>query len=451
MACTKKNILIVDDDAHLAQMLLNILDYEGYKCVCAEDGASAFSLLKQHSFELALLDLILPDMTGLDILAYTKEKNLPMQIVLISGQGTIEDAVKATHMGAFDFLEKPLDSDRILLTVKNAIEKNRLIHIKNRLIENVREQYKMIGDSSAMREVRALITKAARSDCKVLIEGENGTGKELIARAIYFEGNRSSEPFVAVNCAAIPENLIESELFGYKKGAFTGAIEDKNGKFQTADGGTLFLDEIGDMSVSTQAKVLRVLEDNKVEMIGSNTVFHIDARIICATNRNLSEMIQDDLFRSDLYYRLNVLNIKVPPLRHRKKDIPLLVRYYIQKFCDDQGVRLKSMDGSGMNEFVKYKWPGNIRQLRNYVEKLVTITEKDLIDTALIQKTLSQNPVCNKEKLKSLQEAKKEFEKQQILTTLRDCGSNVSDAAKLLDVSRTYLYKKIRMHGIDIN
>jgi two-component system nitrogen regulation response regulator NtrX len=371
---------------------------------------------------------------------------------MISGEGTIHTAVEATKKGAYDFLEKPVDTDRLLLTVKNALDRGRLEMEKEQLLDRVKQHYVMIGTSSKMKEIHELIQKAGATNSKVLVEGENGTGKELVARAIHHESSRAGQSFVAVNCAAIPETLIESELFGHKKGSFTGAIADKPGRFQTADGGTLFLDEIGDMSLMTQAKVLRALEEGVVEMVGSGESISVDVRVIAATNKDLQKEMQNGNFREDLFFRLNVLNIKVPPLRERKEDIPLLVDYYIQYFCAEHGIKLKKMTSKAMQHLLRHNWPGNVRELKNFIEKLVILISpaeilSEHITSILEHHTLSKPAVA--EDL-SLKEARESFERDYIRQKLTMCDWNVTKAAQILGVPRTYLYKKMHMLGIEI-
>ena len=353
--------------------------YEGYATDVAFSGEQALPMIKNKLFDLVLLDLKLPDMSGIDILEQARERMPPLQVVMISGEGTIHVAVEAARLGAYDFLEKPLDSERVLVTVKNALEKSQLVREKAHLLESMRKYYVMVGESPAMKEIRGLISKAAATESKVLIEGENGTGKELVARAIYINSSRAGQPFIAMNCAAIPDTLIESELFGYKKGAFTGALTDKKGRFLAADGGTLFLDEVGDMSLMTQAKVLRVLEEGIFEMVGGNDSIQTDVRVIAATNKDLTVEMQNDKFREDFYFRLNVLNIKVPPLRDRKEDIPIFIDYFMDRFCQVHGVGHKKIDLKAMDQMVQHQWPGNVRELKNFIEKLMVLPEADKI------------------------------------------------------------------------
>jgi two-component system nitrogen regulation response regulator NtrX len=452
MSVKKPRILIVDDDRSFCEILKNMLEYEGYLINTAHDGKTGIKKLDEKHFDIALLDLKLPDILGLKVLKKAREITPPVQVVMISGEGTIHTAVEATKKGAYDFLEKPVDSDRLLLTVKNALERGQLEMEKEKLLESVRQQYRMIGSSDKMKEIYELIRKAGATNSKVLIEGENGTGKELVARAIHHESTRASQPFVAVNCAAIPETLIESELFGHKKGAFTGAVADKPGRFQAADGGTLFLDEIGDMSVMTQAKVLRALEENAVEMVGSSESISVDVHVIAATNKDLQKEMRENNFREDLFFRLNVLNIKVPPLRERKADIPQLMEYYIQFFCAEHGIPLKIIKPKAMQHLVRYSWPGNVRELKNLAEKLVILIGSSEIQSQHITSVLKHYSVSKSETGEdlSLKEAKESFEREFIREKLAASDWNVTKTAQVLGIPRTYLYKKMHKLGIEV-
>ena len=453
MSVKKSKILVVDDDKSLAAILVNILDYEGYKTDSSNDGESALSKLDIGSYDLVVLDLKLPDISGMRILEKAREKSPPVEVVMISGQGTIHTAVEATRIGAYDFLEKPLDSERVLVTIKNALERGRLEREKAHLLESVKERYHMVGESSQMQKVRELVNKAATVDSKVLIEGENGTGKELVARAIYINSKRAGGPFVAVNCAAIPDTLIESELFGYKKGAFTGAVKDKSGRFQMAEGGTLFFDEVGDMSVMTQAKVLRALEEGIVEQVGGSESIATDVRVIAATNKDLQEEMKHGGFREDLYYRLNVFNIKIPPLREREKDISLLVDHFITFYCDEHGISKKEITPRAMALLEEYQWPGNVRELKHTIEKLSVLVEGTVIDLKAVDSVLlnPRKPSVSSTKPQSLREAREEFEKIFIQEKLIENEWNVSKTAKLLDTPRTYLHSKIKKLGLEKN
>ena len=452
MAGKKPRILIVDDDRSHCDIIANALEYEGYETEIANNGQTALDKITNSSQDLLLLDLKLPDMTGIKVLETAREKKPPVQVVMLSGEGNIHTAVEATKMGAYDFLEKPITSDRILLTLRNALERGRLEREKDQLLESVKKYYTMVGESSGMKEIHELILKAAHTNSKVLIEGENGTGKELVARAIHHESTRAGQPFVAVNCAAIPETLIESELFGHKKGSFTGAIADKPGRFQQADGGTIFLDEIGDMSIMTQAKVLRTLEEGTIEMVGSSDSIPVDVRVITATNKDLLKEMEENRFREDLYFRLNVLNIKVPPLRERREDIPLLIDHYIQHFCNEHGVVQKTVAPKALQQLMRYPWPGNVRELKNFVEKAVVLVGQAEIlanHVSDILKDYSRKPQESDSKL-TLKEARDHFEKRFIQNKLGEANWNITKTAMLLGIPRTYLYKKMKKLGIEV-
>lgn len=446
----RPSVFIVDDDQSLCEILANLLKYEGYRTDMAHDGKTALTKLRQISYDLMLLDLKLPDTTGMSVLEKALKIIPTLQTIMISGQGTIDLAVEATRKGAYDFLEKPLDSERILVTLKNAFDRGQLVKDRARLLESVKSRYVMIGESKPMQQVADLIQKAAATHSKVLIEGENGTGKELAARAIYFNSARAGEPFIPVNCAAIPETLIESELFGHKKGAFTGATDEKIGRFQQADGGMLFLDEIGDMSLMTQAKVLRSLEEGTVEMVGGGKPIPIDVRIIAATNKNLQEEMRAGHFREDLYFRLNVLNIKLPPLRERKEDIPQLVNHFIQCFCNEHGVAAKHITPGAMSRLMEYSWPGNIRELKNFIEKLIFLVEQSKIESEDVSSTLNTYSTARSEPPKTLKEARQQFEREFISERLLACQGNVTKTAELLGIPRTYLYKKMKNLKVEV-
>jgi len=450
MSKKRSKILIVDDDRSLSEILINILEYAGYETETAYNGKSAMTKIEANYFDLMLLDLKLPDASGMEILKKAMKNKSSLQVVMISGQGTINTAVEATKLGAYDFLEKPLDSERVLVTLKNALEKNRLEKEKAQLLNNVREQYVMIGKSAPMKRIRNLIAKAAATDSKILIEGGNGTGKELVARAIYLNSQRAGGPFIAVNCAAIPETLIESEFFGYKKGAFTGALTDKMGRFQLADGGTLFLDEIGDMSLMTQSKVLRTLEEGVVDMVGGSEPAQTDVRVIAATNKDLQKEMKEGRFREDLYFRLNVLNIKVPPLSKRKDDIPLLADYFNQYFANEYGIIPKKMTPETMSALMEYNWPGNVRELKNTIEKVIVLVEHQEIRTQDIRSILAEYTQLKKTSMDTLtlKAARQEFEREFIKRKLVACEGNVTKTAKALDIPRTYLHKKMNNLGV---
>jgi two-component system nitrogen regulation response regulator NtrX len=447
-----EEILIVDDELSWCQILKNTLEYVGYRVDIANDGKTALSMFKSKRYDLLLVDLRLPDMSGLDVIHETIPLNPNVPVVMISGQGTIQSAIEAARNGAYDFLEKPVNSDRMLLTIRNALEKRRLEAERRRLLKDNENRYTLVGESTAMRSVREFIRKAAAVNAKVLIAGESGTGKDLLARGIHFNSARAARPFVTLNCAAITETLIESELFGHKRGAFTGAVADKPGRFQTASSGTLFLDEIGDMSLITQSKVLRVLEEEKVDPVGSNRSESVNVRVIAATNRDLRDQIRNGQFREDLFFRLNVLGFKIAPLRERKEDIPLLIDHFNAQLCERQGIPSKRIPGRAINYMVDYPWPGNVRELKNVIEKLIVLGGKEDIQPRDVEAVLrggihfygddGPSPA-------SLKEAREQFERQHIINALSHCEGNISRAAELLEIPRTYLHKKIKMLGIE--
>lgn len=446
-------ILIIDDDQSLCEILTNTLEYVGYKTQSINSGKAGLQRVGEEEVDLVLLDLKLPDISGMKILEKIKEMKPFVQVVMVSGQGTIHTAVEATKIGAYDFLEKPLDSERVLLTIKNALDRGKLEKENAQLLESVKEHYIMVGESPKMRTLKEMIQKASATNSKVLIEGENGTGKELVARAIHHNSARAAGPFVAVNCAAIPETLIESELFGHRKGAFTGAIADKPGRFQMAEGGTIFLDEIGDMSLMTQAKMLRTLEEECIEVVGGKAVVPIDVRVIAATNKDLQKQMKMGEFREDLYFRLNVLTFQVPPLRERKEDIPLLVDYFLRYFCAELGVGMKRITGRAMNRLMAHSWPGNVRELRNLVEKLIVLVGSEEIhpqDISSVLQNYSGRQEMSASSASSLKDAKIKFEREFILEKLFANNWNIKKTSEILGIPRTYLHKKIKMLDIEV-
>src|SRR6478672_5001277 len=376
----KSRILVVDDEVAIRESLRMTLEYEGYECILASTGQEALSLVERETPDLVLLDVKMPGMDGIDVLERLRAMNEALPVIVVSGHGTISTAVEATKKGAFDFIEKPFASDRVLVSLRNALDQRQL-RDENRVLKRAVEvRHQMIGESAALRQVMAAVGRAAPTNATVLIQGESGVGKELVARTIHRNSLRSRERFVQVNCAAIPEELIESELFGHEKGSFTGATEKQVGKFEQADKGTIFLDEIGDMSAKTQAKVLRVLQEGEVERLGSARTTKVDVRVIAATNKDLQEEIEKGHFREDLYFRLNVIPIYVPPLRERPDDIPQLVRHFMEYFSRDNNVRAKRITPGAIETLQRHRWKGNIRELRNTVERLIIMTSGDSID-----------------------------------------------------------------------
>lgn len=372
------SILIVDDERSIRNSLKEILEHEEYTIETAENGHQALETLKQKQIDLVLCDIKMPQMDGIELLSIIQKEYTSMPVVMISGHGDIETAVECLKKGAYDFLQKPLDLNRILVTVRNALDKSNLITETKTLRKKIYSKYEMIGSSAEIKKVHELIEKIAPTDARVLVTGENGTGKELVAHMIHEKSQRCAGPFVEVNCAAIPSELIESELFGHEKGSFTSAIKQRLGKFEQANGGTLFLDEIGDMSLSAQAKVLRALQENKITRVGGEKDIPVNVRIVAATNKNLRDEIEKQNFREDLYHRLSVIVIQVPSLNERKEDIPELVEYFLNKICNEYGMPVKTIDNKAIAELQKFNYKGNIRELHNIVERLIILSEQKI-------------------------------------------------------------------------
>ena len=375
----KDKILIVDDEAGIRSSLKGILEDEGFTVKATETGEQGLNLLKGENFDLILLDIWLPHLSGIEILKQIKTNEENTQVVMITGHGTVETAVKATKLGAYDFLEKPLSLEKVVLTVKNALKQKRLEEENIQLKEKLKIKYLLVGKSASIQKLRAKIKMAAPTNGRVLIYGENGTGKELIARLIHQQSPRKDKRFVQINSAAIPDDLIENELFGYVKGSFPFAEKDKKGKLFLADGGTLFLDEIGDMSLKTQAKLVSVIEEQRFEPLGSTDSISIDTRLMAATNRNLRELISMGKFREDLFFKLNVIPMVIPPLRERKEDIPLLIKYFLVYFSNEYGKKQKTMSKEAMKAFLNYSWPGNVSELINVIERFVIMVKDEQI------------------------------------------------------------------------
>ncbi len=371
-------VLVIDDERSIRNTLKEILEYEKYKVDLAEDGKVALNLIKSKDYDIILCDIKMPNMDGIEVLDQIIIEKPDVPVVMISGHGNVDTAVEAIKKGAFDFIEKPLDLNRILITIRNAMDKSSLITETKVLKRKVSKTYEMIGESESIKLVKEMIIKVAPTDARVLVTGANGTGKEVVARWIHENSNRATAPFVEVNCAAIPSELIESELFGHEKGAFTSAHKQRKGKFEQANGGTLFLDEIGDMSLSAQAKVLRALQENKISRVGSDKDINVDVRIITATNKDLKLEIEDKKFREDLYHRLSVILIKVPALNDRKEDIPLLADHFISLICKEHGVTKVKIDDEALKELQRINWTGNIRELRNVIERLIILCPKEI-------------------------------------------------------------------------
>ncbi len=372
------NILVIDDERSIRNTLKEILEYEKFKVELAEHGAEGLELYKKGSFDIVLCDIKMPEMDGLEVLEKISQEEGDAQVIMISGHGNIDNAVEAIKKGAYDFIEKPLDLNRLLITIRNAMDKSSLITETKVLKRKVSKGYNMVGESAAIQQVRDIIDKVAPTDARILITGSNGTGKELVARSIHDNSTRAAAPFIEVNCAAIPSELIESELFGHEKGAFTSAIKQRKGKFEQADGGTIFLDEIGDMSLSAQAKVLRALQENKITRVGSDKDINVNVRIVAATNKNLKTEIEENNFREDLYHRLSVILIQVPSLNERLEDVPLLADHFNQLIAEEYGNSPKVIKEDAIKELKKINWTGNIREFRNVLERLIILCDKEI-------------------------------------------------------------------------
>jgi two-component system nitrogen regulation response regulator NtrX len=447
----KASVLIVDDEAGVRSALSGVLRDEGYSVDAVESGEACLDRVARAPYDVIVLDIWLPGLDGLATLARLRERRVDSPVVMISGHGNIESAVRAIKLGAFDFVEKPLSLEKTVLVVGNAVRQRQLEAENRALRAHVDRRLTMVGESYAMGQLREQVAMAAPTNGRVLIFGENGTGKELVARSIHSLSHRRSGPFVEVNCAAIPEELIESELFGHAKGAFTGAVADRRGKFEMAGSGTLFLDEIGDMSLKTQAKVLRALQEQVVEPLGATSSVKVDVRVLAATNKDLPTEIRAGRFREDLYFRLNVIPIFVPPLRDRGDDVTLLADYFMAELAREYGRRPKRLDPGAAMGLRSYRWPGNVRELRNVIERLLimvpgeTITLADLsfLDgTSLVQDEVAGTPAL------PLHDARDRFEREYILRALGAHNGNISRTADALGVERSNLYRKMRAFGI---
>jgi len=439
-------IFIVDDEEGIRESLSGIFEDEGYTVLTAGTAEAAFDMLKEQTPDLMFLDVWLPGIDGIQALTKIRERNPELPIVMISGHGNIELAVNATRIGAYDFLEKPLSLERVLLVASRALER-RTLELENKALkQDLTEKWRLIGNSPKMKQLSEQIDMAAKSNGRVLILGESGAGKELVAHTLHGSSTRASKPFIEMNCAAIPQELIESELFGHEKGSFTGAFERKKGKFELADEGTLFLDEVGDMSLSTQAKVLRVIETQEFQRVGGSKNIKVDVRIISATNKDLAEEVKKNTFREDLFYRLNVIPIPLPPLRERKEDIPELVDYFLGYFAAEYGQKPKKITPEGLKMLEVYDWPGNIRELRNVIERLVimipsnTVTPKNII--------LGEAARSDYFTFNTLKEARESFEKDFLIKKLEENNWNISKTAEILDIERSNLHRKIKAYDI---
>jgi two-component system nitrogen regulation response regulator NtrX len=452
-------LLVVDDEPQILQVVSGILQDEGFEVLTAPEGETALKRVGEDAPDLVLLDIALPGMDGLEVLDRLKRQFPTLPVVIISAYGSVENAVKATRLGAYDFIEKPPHADKILLTVRNALEMARLSEENRRLRQQTAPVKEIIGDSDAIRKLREQLRIVAPTNASVLITGENGTGKELVARALHAFSRRVHKPFVEVNCAAIPEELIESELFGHEKGAFTGATLRRRGKFDLAHEGTLFLDEIGDMSLKTQAKILRILEEQRFERVGGSRPIQVDVRVVAATNKNLEEEIAKGTFREDLYHRINVIPLNVPSLRERRQDIPLLAAHFLKELAAENDVAPKTFSDRALEHLAAMPWPGNVRELKNFVWRLAILSPGPVIDAAdLPLAGADQGPESGAAdaesmdpflKVPSFREARALFEKQFLRRKLAECRGNVSLLAEQIGLERSHLYRKLRAYGLE--
>ncbi|MBS3945106.1 MAG: sigma-54-dependent Fis family transcriptional regulator [Melioribacter sp.] len=447
-----KSILVIDDEHEICESIKMILEYEDYSVDYTTDSTKGIQKLEYGSYDVLLLDIQMPVKSGFEILSLLKEKGNDIRVIMISAHASVQNAVTATKLGAFDFLEKPIDRDKLLISVRNAAEQSNLIKENKKLKKELSATEVIIGNSSSIKNILDTITRVAKTDARILITGENGTGKELVAQEIHKQSIRSNKELIEVNCAAIPHELIESELFGHEKGSFTGAVKQRIGKFELADGGNLFLDEIGDMSIHAQAKVLRAIEEGKIERVGGTSKINVDVRIISATNKDLLSEIQKGNFREDLYHRLNVIPINVPPLRERKEDIPVLVEHFSKFICDKNKFAQKEWTDAAIKALQGFSWKGNIRELRNFVERIVimvnsnTIGEKE-INSYLPASTSAVDEIMNTSN--TFQEFKEKAEKAFILKQLSLNNWNVSKTAEILGIQRSHLYNKLKKYEIE--
>ena len=445
-------IFIIDDEKEICESIKMILEYEGYDVNFSTSAIQGLKSIEENQVACLLLDIQMPGMSGFEVLKKIKESTPSLSVIIISAHGSVENAIKATRLGAFDFIEKPIDRDKLLISVRNAVEQVKLLTENIEIKKSLEGEGEILGSSKGIKNILELIDKVAPLDTRVLITGENGTGKELVARAIHKKSERKDKPFIEVNCAAIPNELIESELFGHEKGSFTGAVTQRIGKFELANKGTIFLDEIGDMSHQAQAKVLRAIEDGKIERVGGGKKIDVDVRIIAATNKDLLAEIEKEKFREDLFHRLNVIPINIPPLRERKEDIPILV----EAFSKDIISRHKKPPVKFLDDAVKLlqemSWSGNIRELKNIIERIIIIIDKRDIERMDIEFLLKPGPATMDDIIdesNSFQEFKEKAERAFILKQLNENSWNISKTAELLDIQRSHLYNKMKKYGIE--
>jgi len=445
-------ILIVDDEKSIRNTLREILEYESYEVEEAADGKEAMNFIQNQKYDLVLLDIKMPKMDGMEVLDKTLEQYPDLPVIMISGHATIESAVEAVKKGAFDFITKPPDLNRLLITIRNALDKSDLITEAKVLKRKVSKTRDIIGESPAIQDIKNTIERVAPTEARVLVTGDNGTGKELVARWIHDKSNRADGPLIEVNCAAIPSELIESELFGHEKGAFTSAVKQRIGKFEQANGGTLFLDEIGDMSLSAQSKVLRALQDNQITRVGGDKSIDVDVRVIAASNKDLRQEIEDGNFRMDLYHRLSVILIHVPNLNERKEDIPLLAEQFVREICEDYGMPVKTLTEDALKALQNIHWTGNIRELHNVIERLIILSENEITAQDVEKYVTSSAPVDASSEVYNqfdkLQTFKDHTEKEFIKNKLAKNNWNVSQTAEELDIQRSHLYNKMEKFGL---
>ena len=449
----KLRILVVDDEAAIRESMSMILEYEGYECLSASTGEDAIKVVKRESPDLVFLDIKMPGVDGLETLTRLKKLSEATPVVMISGHGTVSTAVEATKRGAFDFIEKPLARERIFITIKNALGQDRLQKENFDLQRKIRSHHDLIGSSKGLFEIMESIKRAAPTNATVLIRGESGVGKELVARGIHGNSLRRRERFVQVNCAAIPEDLIESELFGHEKGSFTGAAGRQIGKFEQADRGTIFLDEIGDMSLRAQAKVLRVLQEGEVERLGASQTIKVSIRVLAATNKDLEHEIKEGRFREDLYFRLSVIPIHVPPLRDRREDIPILVDHFSRIFSEENNFKMKRFSSGALDVLSRHNWKGNVRELRNLVERVIIMTPNEIVDVENLRTLSDANSIRGKdgglaEQASTLREFKEGVERRFLVEKLRKNKWNISKTAAMIGTPRSNLYKKLDQYDI---
>ncbi len=445
-------VLVVDDEKSILASLGGVLTDEGYGVLRAENAEKALDILQEETVDVVMLDIWLPGMDGIETLQEIKKTHAHLPVIMISGHGSIQTAVRATKLGAFDFIEKPLSLEKVILSVENALKLVRLEEENLLLRQKVAPRSRITGASQIMMQLKRQIVIVAPTNAWVLITGENGTGKELVANAIHAGSKRNQKALIEVNCAAIPEELIESELFGHEKGAFTGATEARRGKFDLANGGTIFLDEIGDMSLKTQSKILRILQEERFERVGGSRTIKVDVRVIAATNKNLEEEIERGSFRQDLFYRLNVIPIQVPPLRERKEDIPLLCAEFLKDYAQATNAAVKSIDGAAMKVLTAYLWPGNVRELKNFIERIVILTADRVIGESDVSRFLPSKPETaegtSEKEEKTLKEAKSAYEREFLRRKLAQHEGNIAKTALAVGVERSYLYKKLKSLGL---